>query len=886
MARRKSFQDILAEQLGKVPTAARLVIALDPKSILDTGSIFRDSSDREWSVLEYFRNDLELRFLLDSWAKEDKRLLLFAKGIEDGRTSENRVDLSYIPDLMDEASEIIDCSPAGIISNLIKNPLPEDVYEEPLVSLWSDKIDLFLANLSKFLRISGKSAVLTKYDGMALSLATSVDSVSIESLVTISPDFSEKLRFYVKTILSNDLSESELKVLTEYLLGSTYDKDLESWLTIDPESLIKLIYLGSLVLRYAVPLGLERLQQLGFLDFDIASIKESAGIVFRAFAMDKELSRQIILKAETGLRITGQLNAMAGNFMFGSAADQLKAYEEETSPIVSCLVARRIIEKLVPSPDGKLALAKWQETMPVDVTNFLKTPYSQKARCLQEIIRLISGIEAVISKKASLPKENLLDLMNKYRSRGAHLLELNIVELKEKSRFIKDEPETFLIVSQYAEERQKAISEIIIGYNTILSRLISHDFQSYTKFDRLNTQILRNLIQVGRPRKETVWIIIFDGVRLDTWDCIIRPRILELFDVEGEEQLYLACLPSYTDVSRVSFLAGRTPAFWRDHENRYTEDHNILFSRLLVLGREESRRKVKILARSEEKAEDSKLEFGSAQYRCMIFNISDEWIHKEHGNLVRVNEIIKEKLEKAVIPELINQIAKNDVVVITSDHGFMELKDEYVHRVDLSSLPDPDPEKIYYRYIKDQKYKKGIEVSYGYKQTWTVAEGFDWFERPQPKGRRPRYSHGGVSMAEMVIPAVRVKRRVEKKVEVELTVEISAQYHPGDIIHLPIYAKNQGTEETKVSISARLSGRFVDQDSFKLPPNSSYKWLISFKADPKANQLMITAQYATPEKEKKTEKRQIMIPIKEEPGRIGIDTSALDLLDEFDEKQR
>jgi hypothetical protein len=139
-------------------------------------------------------------------------------------------------------------------------------------------------------------------------------------------------------------------------------------------------------------------------------------------------------------------------------------------------------------------------------------------------------------------------------------------------------------------------------------------------------------------------------------------------------------------------------------------------------------------------------------------------------------------------------------------------------------------------------------------------------------------------MAEMVIPAVRVKRRVEKKVEITLTAEIGAQYYPGDTIHLPIKVRNQGTEETRVSMQAKLGGRLLDQDSFRLPAGSSFKWTISFQVDPKANQLLIRAQYTTPEKEKRVEKRQIIIPVKEEPGRIEIDTSALDMFDEFDKK--
>lgn len=121
------------------------------------------------------------------------------------------------------------------------------------------------------------------------------------------------------------------------------------------------------------------------------------------------------------------------------------------------------------------------------------------------------------------------------------------------------------------------------------------------------------------------------------------PKLREIFDVGGEEQLYLATLPSYTDISRIAFLAGKLPPYWKDYYNSFTSDHNILLSRYLDLGKEDSKKKLKIISRVEEKTEQMEIDFETAQYRCLIFNISDDWIHNEQGSLVRINEIIKEK---------------------------------------------------------------------------------------------------------------------------------------------------------------------------------------------------------------------------------------------------
>jgi hypothetical protein len=67
----------------------------------------------------------------------------------------------------------------------------------------------------------------------------------------------------------------------------------------------------------------------------------------------------------------------------------------------------------------------------------------------------------------------------------------------------------------------------------------------------------------------------------------------------------------------------------------------------------------------------------------------------------------------------------------------------------------------------------------------------------------------------------------------------------------------------------------------KLIGGTSYTWKVSVKVDPKARQFAVAAQYVTPQKEKKTEKRQIEIPIKEVGMKVDIDTSALDVFEDL-----
>jgi hypothetical protein len=508
--------------------------------------------------------------------------------------------------------------------------------------------------------------------------------------------------------------------------------------------------------------------------------------------------------------------------------------------------------------------------------SYPKTSFTQKARYFRALFEHLSWLESTID-KAIDPPVDLLSLINTYRKSNLHALEFKEAEANDVIRLLKDKHVSDSL-KPHMDQIRIQVGEILGSYDKALAKVISSNFPTYTHFHRLNTQILRNLIQAGVPRKERVWIIILDGMRLDTWDCVIWPRMRELFEIEGEEQLYLSTLPSFTDISRVAFLAGKLPPHWKDYFNKFTEDHNMLLSRHLDLGKDEGKKKLKILARMEEKAEQPEFDFSKAQFRCLIFNISDSWIHHEQGSLVRVNEIIKEKFEKMVFPELSSWVESGDIVVVPSDHGFIELrKDKAIQISEPKSGFGWTVEDIKYRYIQNGQAEKGIEVVYEKNKRWWVAIGSEWFERPKPVGKIPRYAHGGISMAEMVIPAVRLKKRAEKKIELALKVGSIDACSPGDIAKLPVQIINQGSIETAVTLTCRVGGRLVAEDFTLLLPGTTYNWSASIKADPKSNQVLLSAQYVLPGKEKKTEKRMVTIPIKELGTKVEIDTSALDV---------
>jgi len=844
-------------------------MALDPRRVLNVPSPFLDASNRDWEVFAYDRNDLDLRAVWRSIKDDDRRFLIVASGFPSEGPYRYQVDLSYVPDIVEEAEAIIDCSPQGLLQDLFEDPLPADLFEEPLLSQWAEQLDRFLAQLKRYQKISGKKGVLNRFDVTGVCLSISVPGIRMENIAELPQDHLSRLLFYIGGVVENSLSDDETMLLRDVVLGASPNETLERWCGLEREELLRFLYLGLVVFRYALPKGLEELERLGLLGFEVDELGDSPEKIMGLVRKDLEIVRIITTETEKSSSLLIDLEKLVGRFRFGSYLDGLNAFRDEPCPAVECCLGTMLIKWILSSSEGRKALAQWHKGGDHLRDRYPKTPLTTRALKLRDLITSFSWLEFTLS-EATPPPKNLVDLITTYRSANIHLLELASAQVHETVRLIKEQ-EITEIVKPYMEDIQPKLDSLISEYDKSLANTISGDWAGYTRFQRLNTQALRDLIQAGVPKKERVWIIILDGMRLDSWDRFVWPGLRELFEVEGEEQLYLATLPTLTDISRVAFLAGKLPPYWKDYANHYTSNHNILLARHLGLGRDESKKKLKILGRVEEKTEQTEFDFDPAQYCVMIFNLSDDWIHHETGSLIRVNDIVQDKFEKLVLPELQYRIRPEDIVVVTSDHGFIELRPEFMKKV-----PDLPNENVMYRYIKDAPYEGCVEISYDDKARWSVAVGYNWFQRPKSKGRLSRYSHGGISMAEMVVPAVRLKVRTTKEVSLVLLIEDVPECTPGDPVTLRVGVQNQGTVATDVSLTCRQAGRLIAEEQLILPGGTSHKWPVTLTADPKATQILVSAEYTLPDKRKKTEKRQAVIPIKETGAKIEIDTSALD----------
>ena len=73
-------------------------------------------------------------------------------------------------------------------------------------------------------------------------------------------------------------------------------------------------------------------------------------------------------------------------------------------------------------------------------------------------------------------------------------------------------------------------------------------------------------IQLGNANGR-VWVLIFDGMRFDTWEQVVKPVLAEAFEVT--ESVRFGLLPSYTAYARTGILAGRLPAEWEGFKGEF-----------------------------------------------------------------------------------------------------------------------------------------------------------------------------------------------------------------------------------------------------------------------------------------------------------------------------
>ena len=162
-------------------------------------------------------------------------------------------------------------------------------------------------------------------------------------------------------------------------------------------------------------------------------------------------------------------------------------------------------------------------------------------------------------------------------------------------------------------------------------------------------------------------ILIFDGLRVDAWEELVRPVLEEKYDVL-DQLPGSAILPSETHLSRKAISAGCLPVgFCSTTENALLE--NALKTHLGLT--------VKFKVEKQDEAVECGI---SARYTSdpidvVIFNFTDKNLHNNNADLAFIYDTTVREILRQDVRSVLREMPNDATVFVISDHGFTPVPD-------------------------------------------------------------------------------------------------------------------------------------------------------------------------------------------------------------------
>jgi hypothetical protein len=809
----QDLHDYLRRQLAALHANERLVFVFDPPGRLALAQPLM-AGGRSWTVFRYAGNDLALRAALPRLDDLAGPALIWVTARPDEDAGpDTRLEISSLADLLTRADEWFDLSLAGVLRELAPHETWPAAEVERHAGVLAANLPAVVEGCQEARRYLPRGAALDAHTLRALALHAMQPDVSIGELFFQRDSATQVLQRYIRLAWGVAWSTAGRELLREQALLSPQVPlgNIAAWFDVPPDSLATYLYLRRFLGRARVPNIANQLRGLGALGFDPEPLEPWVEQALARWDREPGWRHQIIAAAEQQLSAEDLRRAMA--LLPREDSQRLwAALSAAEAPGVLYHLASAI---LAATSAGDLAagISQWPAHRPSLLGDLPASRYVDAAAALAEFLDEMAAVAQRLQQERQ-PGAGLAGLVDWYVEGSYYDLEYACAQAGAALRRLPDDdaPLTQRLQAHVDQQRQ-AVRRWLQTADEALAQRIGQNWRGYLDDPRLATRVLWDLVKQRhvRPTADAcVWVVIFDGMRWDSWQRVVKPRLLRLFELKEPEKAYLSLLPSWTRIARASLLAGRIPEKWQTPDGRFSYDQKLLAARMFEIPAAEVDQRLRFYSGME--ADTSYRQLDRTQrfpWNVLIFNVSDDNLHQERSNLVSLNTKIAALLDD-IVRTLELVVRPEDTVVLSSDHGFMELEDGPHNRI---LIPDADVlfsddarsagHPVRYRYILRAAHDKGYTFTHprAYEAPFTVAVGQRWFQREGANQRPDRYAHGGLSLAEMVVPGVVLKRIVQERIEASIDqLPDHLDVDEGQPLPLAITLRNTGNRPVKALV--------------------------------------------------------------------------------------
>lgn len=267
-------------------------------------------------------------------------------------------------------------------------------------------------------------------------------------------------------------------------------------------------------------------------------------------------------------------------------------------------------------------------------------------------------------------------------------------------------------------------------------------------------------------------VIVFDGLRTDAWEEFLRPVFEERFAIL-ESRPGSALLPTETKLSRKAIAAGCLPdTFVSQNELSLLQSWLKQHMRLNL--------PFEVVRDDDTAASGMTVRYVSPQLEYIVFNFTDKKLHNNSDELALIYGSTVQTIIREDVRSVLRELSDDALLFITSDHGFAPVP---APQLPILAEIVADPYDVKYRNARTQRRVAEASsqqvVEFDVRQMGipqnsptlpNTAINYILFPRPGYTLKRPRsrhdpdrYTHGGLSLAECLVPMVVMGPKGEKR---------------------------------------------------------------------------------------------------------------------------